>query len=157
MDVLSFFRRLYSLDTLDTRLTISSRTPEKDTKGNAQPVPEGSLSSDGGRVSRSGQTKPQNGASPSRWQTPEFYLYYVVFIVVVPQMFKAVIEVSQGTIPPRAQEASLTSLQNYIQIIPDMPLCFHLAGSLAVKLYVLRVNCELLDGLLTSQLNAGQL
>lgn len=33
-------------------------------------------------------------ASRLRWTTPEFYLYYVVFLICVPLMFKAVIDIS---------------------------------------------------------------
>ena len=87
MDPISFLRQLYSLDTLDTRFTTSARTPLK--LADADPAQA---------------TKPQDekastplpaGASPSRWRTPEFYFYALTFLVVVPQMFKAVVDVSQ--------------------------------------------------------------
>jgi hypothetical protein len=34
--------------------------------------------------------------SPSRWRTKEFYLYYAVFLVVVPNMVRAVVRLSRG-------------------------------------------------------------
>lgn len=86
MTIYSFFDDLYSLDTLDTRFTTSAHAPvniaredsatlvEKDEGHNAQLL---------------------SGASPPRWRTPEFYFYALVFLVCVPQMYKAVWDVSQ--------------------------------------------------------------
>lgn len=87
MTPIAFLQQLYSLDTLDTRFTTSARTPLK--AANEDPArtvkPE---------VEKLLTTLP-TGASPSRWRTPEFYVYAVVFVVCVPQMFKAVVDVSQ--------------------------------------------------------------
>lgn len=70
------------MDTLDTRLTVSSNTTTRNGKdARAQEI--------------------ASGAQPSRWNTPEFYFYYFVFITVIPMMFKTVIDVSQGTPLPR--------------------------------------------------------
>jgi hypothetical protein len=88
MDAIHFFRRLYSLDTLDTRLTTSSYTPLTV----ASSEPPGKSTSERGRDTDAANLPP--GASPSRWRTKEFYIYYAVFIFVVPQMFKAVMDVS---------------------------------------------------------------
>lgn len=87
MSPIAFLRQLYSLDTLDTRFTTSARTPVKAANEDpAQTVkPEAEKSS----------TPSPTGASPSRWKTPEFYVYAVVFVASLPQMFKAVIDVSQ--------------------------------------------------------------
>ncbi|KAH8704798.1 putative glycerol:H+ symporter [Talaromyces proteolyticus] len=91
--LLQFLRRLYSLDTLDTRLTVSSSTPVKavsDSKdGRAQEIAA--------------------GAQPSKWNTPEFYVYYLVFLTVVPMMFKTVIDVSQESHPTYSTYARLLS------------------------------------------------
>lgn len=91
MGLLHWLRRLYSLDALDTRFTVSSNAPLKyAAESRSQGVP-----ARGG----SGVAGTGNGgsdASPSKWNTPEFYVYYVVFVLAVPMMFKAVIEVSQG-------------------------------------------------------------
>jgi hypothetical protein len=94
MSLLQGLRRLYSLDTLDTRFTVSANTPLKtaaDTRSShSNSVRDPSSSKD----ARSQEIV--NGASPSKWRTPEFFVYYFVFITVVPLMFKTVIDVSQG-------------------------------------------------------------
>lgn len=66
-------QRIYSLDTLDTRFTTSAKTP-----------PNAS-----GEVSRDTKEKQDVacGARASRWNTPEYYFYYLVFLTVVPLMF----------------------------------------------------------------------
>ncbi|WEW58019.1 glycerol transporter [Emydomyces testavorans] len=84
MSLLSWLRRLYSLDTLDTRFTVSATTPL-------------SLAADSNRSGaqdRRNAKQTKNGASPPKWNTLEFYIYYVVFIVAVPLMFKTAIDVS---------------------------------------------------------------
>lgn len=86
MTLHSFFKDLYSLDTLDTRLTTSSKTPSKD-------AVELSAKTAGKEVKRT-QDLPA-GASPSKWGSPEFYLYTLVFVLCVPSMYKAVWDVSQ--------------------------------------------------------------
>jgi hypothetical protein len=77
MGALSFLRDVYDLDTLDTRFTNSSSTPYNtviESRGDAAASKE--------RASRfSGK------AEPSRWRTPEFFFYYLVFIICVPLMF----------------------------------------------------------------------
>jgi protein-cysteine N-palmitoyltransferase HHAT len=83
MTVLSLLRQLYSLDTLDTRFSAPPPTP---------------LKSDGIEPRAPGRTDSKEGAegaSPPRWNTPEFYLYGLVFLVCVPQMYWAVVQVSQ--------------------------------------------------------------
>jgi hypothetical protein len=89
MTPISFLRQLYSLDTLDTRFTTLARTPMK--AANADPPQDIKLQDEKPPV-----TLPP-GASPSRWRTPEFYFYALVHLVVVTQMFKAVVDVSQCT------------------------------------------------------------
>jgi protein-cysteine N-palmitoyltransferase HHAT len=89
MTPISFLQQLYSLDTLDTRFTIPARTPLK--AANAGPAQDIKLQDE-----KSPATLPP-GASPSRWRTPEFYFYALIHLIVVPQMFKAVVDVSQCT------------------------------------------------------------
>ncbi|KAI9810829.1 MAG: glycerol transporter [Pycnora praestabilis] len=101
MEWLHYLRRLYSLDTLDTRFTISSRTPlkpnaskEKGRIDSARPSPIDKSTKIGGvdvGVSENGG----NGIAPSRWRTAEFAIYYIVFLLCVPMMFKAVYDVSK--------------------------------------------------------------
>lgn len=81
----SWIRRLYSLDTLDTRFTVSASTPLK-AASDARPA--------SAKDARANAIA--HGASPSKWNTPEFFGYYFVFITVVPMMFKTVVDVSKG-------------------------------------------------------------
>lgn len=82
--LLQGLQRLYSVDTLDTRLIVSSSTPIK----------AGSETLTRGKDGRAQEIA--SGAQPSKWNTLEFYFYYFVFITVVPMMFKTAIDVSQG-------------------------------------------------------------
>lgn len=78
----AWLRQVYSLDTLDTRFTSTAITPSNsDTR---PPVKDA-------RANAIAQ-----GASPSLWRTPEFFIYYVFFIVLVPLMFKTVVDASKG-------------------------------------------------------------
>lgn len=83
--LLSLFRQLYSLNTLDSRFTTPASTPLR-TAADTRPA-----SSKDARANAIA-----NNAPKSRWNTPEFFVYYVVFIVLVPLMFKTVVDVSQG-------------------------------------------------------------
>lgn len=74
MTVLHYIGRLYSLDTLDTRFTTSSKTP--------------------GHGSVNKTEKGTSEASKPRWTTLEFYIYYFVILVAIPLMFQAAYEVS---------------------------------------------------------------
>ena len=86
MTVLSLVRELYSLDTLDTRFTTSSRTPPKATRDEVREV----------SVQKGDEsTNLPQGASRPKWNTVEFYFYGLVFLVCVPQMYKAVVDISQ--------------------------------------------------------------
>ncbi|EXJ64095.1 hypothetical protein A1O7_00431 [Cladophialophora yegresii CBS 114405] len=98
MTILTFVRELYSLDTLDTRFTPSS-TPQKSVNED---------SSKHGTRDGKAQTQPAE-ASPPRWRTPEFYLYLVVFLVCVPQMYWAVVSVSQPDSPNYSKYEHLLS------------------------------------------------
>lgn len=89
MAILQYLRRLYSLDTLDTRLTVPSSTSLKA----AAVVNTNKQAHDDGAQSIA------NATPPPRWKTPEFFFYYFIFITVVPLMFKTVIDVSQESHP----------------------------------------------------------
>ena len=79
---MSLLKSLFSLDTLDKRFTTPSRAPFV-TKGDPDPV------------KATPRSELPDGASSSLWRTPEFFLYYVVFLIAIPQMFKAVYDISQ--------------------------------------------------------------
>lgn len=105
--LLYWLRRLYSLDTLDTRFTISSKTPAAVTE--EPPIDPSKQAQD--YVKRHSQNETGrsqdtiSGAQPSKWATPEFFIYYLVFLTVVPNMFKAVYDVSKG-------RATMDNLEN---------------------------------------------
>lgn len=68
MSPLSFLRSVYTLDTLDTRFTTSSTTSYKTV-----------IDSRGEEDTRDAQKeKIASRAPPSKWNTPEFYLYLAV-------------------------------------------------------------------------------
>ena len=87
MTLLSLVWELYSLDTLDTRFTNSSSTP-------LEAVDSDTPQKAGSRDGRDGKTQPADIAPP-RWRTPEFYVYLLAFLFCVPQMYWAVVSVSQ--------------------------------------------------------------
>ncbi|KAJ5596254.1 Membrane bound O-acyl transferase MBOAT [Penicillium hetheringtonii] len=92
----AWLRRIYSLDTLDTRFTASAITPNNstDTRPAAKDARANSIA--------------QN-ARPSLWRTPEFFVYYLFFITLVPLMFKTVIDASKESNPAYATYSELLS------------------------------------------------
>lgn len=87
---LSFLRNVYDLDTLDTRFTVSSTTPYKAVVEARNDTADASRE----RAARWNGRPP----SESRWRTPEFYLYYVVFVIAMPSMFWIAYDASKSTI-----------------------------------------------------------
>ncbi|KAJ5983940.1 hypothetical protein N7481_006039 [Penicillium waksmanii] len=97
----TWLRRIYSLDTLDTRFTATAITPanansnsNSDTRPAAKDARANSIA--------------QN-ARASLWRTPEFFIYYLFFIIFVPLMFKAVIDASKDNNPAYAAYSDLLS------------------------------------------------
>ncbi|OOQ85221.1 putative glycerol:H+ symporter (Gup1) [Penicillium brasilianum] len=86
--LLSWLRRIYSLDTLDTRFTSTATTP-----GNAAADTRPPSAKDA-RANAIAQ-----GAPAPLWRTPEFFVYYLFFITLVPLMFKTVVDASKDTHP----------------------------------------------------------
>ncbi|KAI8624066.1 putative glycerol:H+ symporter [Xylariaceae sp. FL1651] len=89
MGIISFLSNIYDLDTLDTRFTTPSTTPyttvieaRNDTA-----------------ASKERAAKWKSRAPPSRWNTAEFYLYYLVIILAVPYMFWVAYDASRTTHP----------------------------------------------------------
>lgn len=81
----SWLRRIYSLDTLDTRFTVSATSPATAAADTRPPA---------AKDARAGAIA-QNAPAPL-WRTPEFFVYYLFFITLVPLMFKTVIDASKG-------------------------------------------------------------
>lgn len=90
MNLLQYAGRLYSLDTLDTRFTASSKTPPSRIDP-ARPSPDEAPYKKG----RSGADELAKGASPPRWRSPEFIYHGLVILVAVPLMFKTAHDVSR--------------------------------------------------------------
>jgi hypothetical protein len=93
---LQFFRQLYSLDTLDTRFVVPATAPPKEALRDAELDPAGPLPTQDGRDK--GRSVGDN-VQPSRWNTPEFYVYYVSISASIFMMFKLVGECSKGWSP----------------------------------------------------------
>jgi protein-cysteine N-palmitoyltransferase HHAT len=88
MGAASVLKGVYDLDTLDTRFTNPSSVAYK-TVIDARSDPY---------ASREPASKASSRAQPSKWNTPEFYLYYAVFIVVIPYMFWIAYDVSRRSL-----------------------------------------------------------
>lgn len=86
MNALQFLGKVYSLDTLDTRFTTSSRSP---------PSATNAVRSTGKESRNERGSRKTEGASPSKWRTLEFFYHYAVFLIAVPGMFYTVYNVSQ--------------------------------------------------------------
>ena len=94
MSFVSFLRSIYNVDTLDTRFTTPSTVPYK---------PESSPSSDG-RINdplsgaesrRDAAAENIKRAEPSKWRSPEFILYYLILLFIIPNMFWVAYDVSR--------------------------------------------------------------
>lgn len=85
MGLLSFFTSVYDADTLDTRFTTSATVPYQTViDARSDPVMKTEpLSADRGR------------AQKAKWKTPEFYIYYCVFLFAIPYIFYVVYDVSR--------------------------------------------------------------
>ena len=114
MNLLHYAARLYSLDTLDTRFTISSQSPFAHTD-----PPRSSPDEASHKKGKSGAVDLAKGASPSRWRSPEFIYHGLVFLIAVPLMFKTAYDVSKRKhtyIPARALQTDINkpaSHKNY--------------------------------------------
>ena len=99
MTILRYARKLYSLDTLDTRFVTSSKSPFNTTPSPLDPVKPSSKEERSGNGDGTGlDTSRQNGGPlPSRWGTAEYYVYYVVIIVSLIKMFKVAFDISKRT------------------------------------------------------------
>jgi hypothetical protein len=89
MGPISYLLSLYDLDTIDTRFTTPSTVPYK------------AIIEDRGHSRRKTESleKTDKKTKPSKWGTPEFFLYYLIFIVTVPYMFFVVYDVSTRMYP----------------------------------------------------------
>ncbi|RDW56420.1 hypothetical protein BP5796_13169 [Coleophoma crateriformis] len=101
MDIFSWIGSIYALDTIDTRFTSPPLNASKDIVSvPSEPTTstskrDDSVLSPGVRIDHSGRPIAQS----SKWNTPEFYIYYFVFVTVVPYMFWVVYDVSKHSDP----------------------------------------------------------
>ncbi|KAH3992911.1 hypothetical protein HBI56_199310 [Parastagonospora nodorum] len=82
---LRFFRQLYSLDTLDTRFVVPATAPPKEALRDAELDPAGPLPTENGNRKSRGSG---DNIQPARWNTPEFYVYYVTISASIFMMLK---------------------------------------------------------------------
>jgi hypothetical protein len=85
--------KLFSLETLDTRFIVPATAPPKEALEQAAVDPANPLPVQNGRSKGRGSI---DDVQPSRWNTPEFYIYYVSIGLSVFFMCKSVIDVSKG-------------------------------------------------------------
>jgi hypothetical protein len=87
---LQFWQKLYSLETLDTRFVIPSNTPPRVTATGFElnPTRLGLPDQQNAVASLSGPPRSGSvpGTKPSLWNTAEFYVYYFLFVTIVPLM-----------------------------------------------------------------------
>ncbi len=101
MSLFSFFRRIYDVDTLDTRFTTPSTVPYKAVSSASDRTQNSSAGPTDGR--RDATADIIKRAERSKWRTPEFFFYYLVFMVAIPYMFWVPYDVSRRTeLPVRA-------------------------------------------------------
>lgn len=108
------------------------------------------------------EQKPLPDAKSSKWNTPEYYVYYLFFLTIPPLMFKSVYDVSQpshpnyarfepllsdGWIPGRKVDNSDTQYRGFRDNIPYMailvilhPLLRRAYERLTTKTSTLRLN-----------------
>lgn len=106
---LQFFGRLYSLDILDTRFTTSSKVPLQETRQ------EHGVNNRPAAITPKAQVEDSlvAGAQPSKWNTWEYYFYYLVFLTVVPCMFWVPYTVSRGILARSRRLCYLKAMLNH--------------------------------------------
>ena len=99
MSLLQYVQKLYSLDTLDPRFTASAKASATSSGTQIDPAKPSPKEGGAGIRPRNGGQKAitSNEASPPLWNTAEFYIYYLIFLICVPLMFKSVYDVSKRT------------------------------------------------------------
>lgn len=147
MSLLQYVRSIYSLDTLDSRFSTSSKTPlnRRNEDGNIadSKIPAQSI------LASAGERKPLPSAQLSKWNTLEFYIYYLAFLTIPILMVKSVYDVSNpgspnwdnvskllspGWIPGRQVDNSDAQYASFRNNIPYMAILL-VAHPLLRKLY----------------------
>jgi hypothetical protein len=118
---LRFFRQLYSLDTLDTRFVVPATAPPKEALRDAELDPAGPLPIQ----HEKGRSKDVlEAVHPPRWNTAEFYVYYVSISASIFMMFKLVLQVSKSQSKAMVDpDDRCLLIQNLIQRILSIHIC----------------------------------
>ena len=87
MGVISYLRAVYDVATLDTRFTTPSSAPYR-SPSDVRDDP--ALTKDHGAAVRA-------SASPSKWKTLEYRIYFVILVWAIPMMFRIGYSVSNRT------------------------------------------------------------
>lgn len=89
-----YVQRLFSLGTLDTRFTTSSKVQpsEQFLKNSASRTPDSGIYNL--RTRRDASNNADISLPASKWTTPEFMVYAVIFVIAIPLMIKSVYQVS---------------------------------------------------------------
>ncbi|EAQ92654.1 hypothetical protein CHGG_00889 [Chaetomium globosum CBS 148.51] len=103
---LGFLSSLYDLDTLDTRFTTPSSVPYR--------VASDKREDDNKVVDKQ--------VDPPKWKSLEFYLYYLVFLTVVPYMFWVAYDVSRRRSSPLSIDVSDAQYYTFRINLPYMAL-----------------------------------
>ncbi|KAF2737947.1 MBOAT-domain-containing protein [Polyplosphaeria fusca] len=101
---LQMFRRMYSLETLDTRFIVPATAPPKEALEETK-LDSNLLAQNGGHKRR----EPLEDAQPSRWHTLEFYPYFLVVFSAIPLMTAAVYNASKESHPNYSKFSGLLS------------------------------------------------
>ncbi|KAF1984108.1 glycerol:H+ symporter-like protein [Aulographum hederae CBS 113979] len=109
--VLQYLKKLYTLETLDTRFVVPATSPPKEAleqtridPANPLPANHGNITSNGAPASKSGP-----GPEPPKWKTTEFYVYFAVIFTSVVFMFKIAYGVSKESHPSYSKFGPLLS------------------------------------------------
>jgi protein-cysteine N-palmitoyltransferase HHAT len=94
MGAWSYVRSIYALDTIDTRFTSSASTPHKAVADVQAEYVRPSSKKDGS-ARKAPAPADSSLVQPSKWNTPEFYFYYLVFLTCIPYMFWIAYDVSR--------------------------------------------------------------
>ncbi|KAL1301714.1 hypothetical protein AAFC00_005923 [Neodothiora populina] len=97
-------RSIYSLDTLDARLTTSSNTPSRTSEASIE-----GTKSPAQQALQNGKNTTASNAQPSKWNTKEFYFYYLCFLTIPFVMAKSVYDVSKESHPNYPKYSHLLS------------------------------------------------
>lgn len=93
MDLLSLFRQIYDLDTIDTRFTTPSSVPYK-TVIDAR---DDSVAAASKASKDSKERAPSIATTPAKWKTPEYIAYLIIIALAIPVLLYIPYDASRCT------------------------------------------------------------